>query len=61
MLSGEVTNTNHIILGVTQSGLEFTIYHTLSEHANHYTTYAVILFQISYNRSISNDVRWNIK
>ena len=36
LLSGEATNTNFIVLGLT--GLETTIYHTWGEHANHYTT-----------------------
>jgi len=29
VLSGEETNTNFIVLGLTRSGLEPTIYHTL--------------------------------
>ena len=43
MLSGEAKNTNFIVFGLTQFGLEPTIYHTLSEYANHYTTEVVIL------------------
>jgi hypothetical protein len=31
-----------IVIGVTQPGLEPTIYHTRVEHANHYTTDAAI-------------------
>jgi hypothetical protein len=38
MLSGEATNTNFIVFGLTRSGLEPTIYCTRGEHANHYTT-----------------------
>ena len=38
MLRGEAANTNFIVFGVTRPGLEPTIYCTLSEHANHYTT-----------------------
>ena len=38
MLSGEATHTNFIVFRLTRSGLEPTIYHTLGEHANHYTT-----------------------
>ena len=38
MLCGEATNTNFIVFGLTQSGLEPTIYHSRGEHANHYTT-----------------------
>jgi hypothetical protein len=41
MLSGEATNTNFIVFGLTQPGLEPTIYHTRGEHANHYTTDAI--------------------
>ena len=39
MLSGEAANTDFI--GLTQSGLEPTIYRTRVEHANYYTTEAV--------------------
>ena len=38
MLSGEATNTNFIVFGLTQPGLEATIYCTRGEHANHYST-----------------------
>ena len=38
MLSGEATNTNFIVIGLTRSGLEPTIYRAGGEHANHYTT-----------------------
>ena len=38
MLSGEATNTNLIVFGLTRLGLEATIYHTPGEHANHYAT-----------------------
>jgi hypothetical protein len=43
VLSGEATNTNFIVFGLTQPGLEPTTYSTRGEHANHYTTNAVIL------------------
>ena len=36
VLSGEATNTNFIVIGLTRSGLEPMIYHTRGEHANHY-------------------------
>ena len=36
VLSGEATNTNFIVFGLTLSGLEPTIYRTRGEHANHY-------------------------
>ena len=42
VLSKEATNTNLIVIGVTQSGLEPTTYHTQDQHANHYTIDAVI-------------------
>ena len=38
VLSGEATNTNFIIFGLTRPGLEPTIYRTRGEHANHYAT-----------------------
>jgi hypothetical protein len=34
VLSGQATNTNFIVFGLTRSGLEPTIYHTRGEHAN---------------------------
>jgi len=36
MLSGEATNTNFIVFGLTRP-----IYHTRGEQTNHYTTAAV--------------------
>ena len=42
MLSGEATNTNFIVFGFTQLGLEPTIYRNRDDHANHYTTEAVL-------------------
>jgi hypothetical protein len=48
MLSGEATNTNFIVFGLTQLGLESTIYRTRGEHANHYTTDAVLLVKDYY-------------
>jgi hypothetical protein len=38
VLSGEATNTNSIVFGLTRPGLEHTIYCTRGKHANHYTT-----------------------
>jgi hypothetical protein len=44
MLNGEATNTNFIVFGLTYiSELELTIYRTRGEHANHYTTDAVVI------------------
>jgi hypothetical protein len=40
-LSEEATNINLIVFGLTRSGHEPTIYRTVGEHANHYTTDAV--------------------
>ena len=37
VLSGEATNTNFLVFGLTRPGREPTIYRTGSEHANHYT------------------------
>jgi hypothetical protein len=46
MLSRKATNTNLIVFGLTQPGLEPMIYHTRGEHANHYTTDAVHLLDM---------------
>jgi hypothetical protein len=46
MLSGEAANTNLIVFGLTESGLESTIYCTQDEHVNHYTTDAVKIVSI---------------
>ena len=43
MLSGETTNANFIVFGLTRSVLGPTIYRTRGEHANHYTTDEVLL------------------
>jgi hypothetical protein len=39
VLSGEATNNNFIVFGLTRSGLQPTMYHTQGEHANHYTNF----------------------
>jgi hypothetical protein len=41
VLSGEATNTNFIVFGLTRPGLEHTFYSTRGKHANHYATDAV--------------------
>jgi hypothetical protein len=42
VLSGEATNTNVIVFGLTRPGLEPTnLPHSREEHVNHYTTDAV--------------------
>ena len=43
MLSGEATNTNFIVFGLTQSGHEPMIYQTRGVHYNHYTTNSVAM------------------
>ena len=42
VFSGEATNSNFIIFGLTRSGLEPTMYCTRGEHVDHYTTDAII-------------------
>jgi hypothetical protein len=42
VLSGEATNTNFIVFGLTQPGLELTIYRTGGEHSIYYPTDAVV-------------------
>jgi hypothetical protein len=46
MLSGEATNTNLLVFGLTQPGLEPTIYSSQGEQANCYTTNSVVLVDI---------------
>ena len=43
MLRGEATNTNFIVIGLTQPGLEPMINRTRDKHANHYATDAVLI------------------
>jgi hypothetical protein len=40
----EATNTNFIAFGLTQSGLETTIYRTRDKQANNYITDAVVIY-----------------
>jgi hypothetical protein len=42
VFSGEATNTNFIVFGLTRPGIEPTIYRIGGEHANHYATDAVV-------------------
>jgi hypothetical protein len=42
MLSGEATNTNFIVFGLTQPGIEPMIYCTRGKYANHYATEVVL-------------------
>ena len=57
MLSGEATNTNFIVFGLTRPGLEFTIYRTRGEHANHCATDVVV---VSSNPARARCTRYNI-
>jgi hypothetical protein len=41
-VSREATNTFFIVFGLTQSGLEPTIYRNQGEHAHQYTTDAIL-------------------
>jgi hypothetical protein len=54
VLSGEATNTYFIVSVLTRSGLESTIYHTRCEHANPYTTDAVLLNKIVNQHKIQS-------
>jgi hypothetical protein len=45
VLSGEATNTNLIVFGLTQPGLEPTIYRIRGEHTNHYRTDAYFVLK----------------
>jgi hypothetical protein len=42
VLSGEATNTNCIVFGLTRPGLEPTIHRIRGEHSNHYAIDAVV-------------------
>ena len=60
MLSGEATNTNFIIFGLTRSELEPRIYRTRDEHANHYTNEADYfeIGDVVFLLSIEQFYRW---
>ena len=58
MLSGETTNTNCKVFGLTRTGLEPTIYRTQGEHANHYTTDAVELRKSKITIGFRQADRW---
>ena len=59
MFSGEVAHSNFIVFGLTRLGIEPAIYRTPWEHANRYTTDAVILFWCEYDAIYIN--KYNIK
>jgi hypothetical protein len=54
VLSGEATNTNFMIFGLTRPGIEPTIYRIRDEHANHYTTNAVYFELRTLNKQNSD-------
>ena len=60
MLSGEATNTNLTVFGLTWPGLEATIYRTQGEHANHYANDAVVFKKKIYSsgKGIPDDDSW---
>jgi hypothetical protein len=60
VFSGEATNTNFIVFGLTRPGLEPMIYRTLGEHANHYTIDASLNKIISIF-TIKVNIRYNIR
>jgi hypothetical protein len=55
LLSGEETNTNFIVFGLTWTRVEPTIYSTRGEHTNHYATDAVSSDWSSYNLLINQN------
>jgi hypothetical protein len=55
VLSGEATNANFIVFGLTWSGLDLTIYRSRGEHANHYKTDQVsLMLNVMVERKIIN-------
>ena len=50
VLSREASNANVIVLGLTRLESEPTIYHTRSEHANHYTAEIEPLLKLKERR-----------
>jgi hypothetical protein len=53
MVSREAGTTNFIVLDLTQSGHEHTIYRTRGEHADQYTTdpVSVVLMSIMWDKN----------
>jgi hypothetical protein len=54
VLSGEATNTNLIVFGLTRQGLEPMIYRTRDEYANHYIIDAVIYDDDAIRQNVNN-------
>jgi hypothetical protein len=50
MISRKATNTNFTLFGLTRPELEHMSYHTLGEHANHYTTDMVETHQFFWDK-----------
>jgi hypothetical protein len=60
--SGETTNSNFIVFGLTRPGLEPTIYRTRGEQANHYATDAVVYhLMLNYGQQCSMMLCFAIK
>jgi hypothetical protein len=61
VLSGEATNTNFIVFGLTRSELELTIYRTRGEHARFQPrTYVPIIRQTIENLVFLFEIRSNL-
>jgi hypothetical protein len=58
VLSAEATKTNFLVFGLTQWNHEPTTYRIRGEHANHYTTDAVLSLYTSINGSCSA-INWD--
>jgi hypothetical protein len=54
MFNKEASTTNFIVFGLTQSGVEPTIYYTQGEHVNHCTTNEITCRKTNYLREISH-------
>ena len=59
MLSGEATNTNFIVFGLTRPGIDPTIYRNRGEHANNHTndTFLTIMTAL-YNNNVLYHTGW---
>ena len=56
MLSREAINTNFIVFGLMRQRFKPTIYDTQGQHANHYTTDAVLKIKIIYQYHIYDNL-----
>jgi hypothetical protein len=60
LFSGEATNTNFIVFGLTYLVLEPIVYHTHGEHFNHHTTNSVACLTSkwkSYHHNNKNNIK----